>query len=324
MTGLAALLLSIAMTGTVLAQSAPDTHWPDKPIRIIVPLPAGSAVDLVGRLLGQKLSDRLGQPVIIDDRAGASGVIGSEAIMRSPADGYTLGMATSTTLVTGSVLSAKPPFDPANDFSTVSLVGLSPYLLVARSGIPVRTVADLITLAKAEPGALSYSSVGEASLAHLAGLLFSTMAGVELNHIPYKSSTHAVIDLNEGRIDLQFSILPTTLQFIRSGKVRALAVAAERRVEELPDVPTLAEAGLEGFDATLWFAVVAPKGIPAILVTRLNREIGSILEEPDVRSAWVAQGIYPESSTPEALRARIARDFEKWRAFASRIGAGAN
>jgi tripartite-type tricarboxylate transporter receptor subunit TctC len=319
---LAALLLSFTLSATALAQ-APAARWPEKPIRMIVPFPAGSAVDLVGRLVGQKLGDRLGQPVIVENRVGASGAIGTEAVVRAPADGYTLGMATSTTLATGPVLNPKLPYDPVSDVAPISLVGISPYVLVAHPGVPARDVAGLIALAKAKPRTLSYSSVGDSSLAHLAGLQFSAMAGVEFNHIPYKSSTQAVIDLNEGRIDLQFSILPTTLQF-RSGKLRALAVTTAKRLDELPDVPTLDESGLAGFETTLWFAVIAPKGMAPAVVARLNRDIGAAIKEPDVRNAWVIQGIYPEGGTPEAMHERTVRDVEKWRALVSRFGVQAN
>jgi len=287
---------------------------------MIVPFPAGSAVDLVGRLIGQKLAERLGQSVVVEDRPGASGAIGTEAIVRAPADGYTLGMATSTTLATGPVLNPKLPYDPVKDVSPVALVGVSPYVLVANPNVPAQNVAELIALAKARPRTLSYSSVGDASLAHLAGLLFSSMAGVELNHIPYKSSTHAVIDLNEGRIDLQFSILPTTLQFVRTGRLRALAVATERRLAELPEVPTLDEAGLKGFDATLWFAVIGPRGLPDAVTARLNREIVAVIAQPEVAGAWVVQGIFPQIGTPEALAGRTVSDIAKWRALVSRMG----
>ena len=287
---------------------------------MIVPFPAGSAVDLVGRLIGQKLAERLGQSVVVEDRPGASGAIGTEAIVRAPADGYTLGMATSTTLATGPVLNPKLPYDPVKDVSPVALVGVSPYVLVANPNVPAQNVAELIALAKARPRTLSYSSVGDASLAHLAGLLFSSMAGVELNHIPYKSSTHAVIDLNEGRIDLQFSILPTTLQFVRTGRLRALAVATERRLAELPEVPTLDEAGLKGFDATLWFAVIGPRGLPDAVTARLEREIAAVIAQPEVAGAWVVQGIFPQIGTPEALAGRTVSDIAKWRALVSRMG----
>jgi tripartite-type tricarboxylate transporter receptor subunit TctC len=307
------------LAGAASAQS-PDANWPSKPIRMIVPLPAGSAVDLVGRLIAQKIGERLGQTIVVEDRPGASGAIGTEAIVRAAPDGYTIGMATSTTLATGPVLNPKLAYNPTQDITPIALVGVSPYVLVANPNVAAKTVGELIALAKANPGKISYSSVGDASLAHLAGLLFSSMAGVTLNHIPYKSSTQAVIDLNEGRIDTQFSILPTTLQFIRAGKLRALAVTTEKRLEELPDVPTFDEAGLKGFEATLWLAVIAPKGLPPSVTERLNREIVAAAALPDVKKIWAAQGIYPEGSTPAALGDRVSRDIAKWRDVITRLG----
>jgi tripartite-type tricarboxylate transporter receptor subunit TctC len=312
----AAVLLSFLIPA--FAQS-PDASWPSKPIHMIVPLPAGSAVDLVGRLVAQKLGTRLGQTIVVDDRPGASGIIGTEALVRAAPDGYTLGMATTTTLATAPVLDPNLPYDPIKDVAPVALLGVSPYVLVAHPGVPARNLQELIALAKAKPGSLSYSSVGEASLAHLGGLLLSSMAGIELNHIPYKSSTHAVLDLVEGRIDLQLGILPTTLQLIRTGKLRALAVTTEKRLDELPDVPTFEESGLKGFEASLWFAVIAPKGMSPAIVARLNREIEAIIAEPDVKKAWAVQGIFPQGSTAEALGARIARDVAKWRGVAAGI-----
>lgn len=312
------LALVVALATPALAQS-PDPNWPNKPIHMVVPLPAGSAVDLVGRLIGQKLGARLGQTVVVEDRPGASGAIGTEALARAAPDGYTLGMATTTTLATAPVLNPKLPYDPVRDIAPVALIGVSPYVLVAYPGVPAKNLQELIALAKAKPGSLSYSSVGEASLAHLGGLLLSSMTGIQLTHVPYKSSTHAVIDLNEGRIDLQFGIIPTTLQFIRTGKLRALAVSTEKRLAELPDVPTFEESGLKGFDVSLWFAVVGPKGLPPAIVARLNREIAAAIAEPDVKKAWDVQGIYPQSSSPEALGERVAHDVAKWRDVAAGI-----
>jgi tripartite-type tricarboxylate transporter receptor subunit TctC len=306
----------LALSTPAFAQS---DAWPSKQIHMIVPLPAGSAVDLVGRLVGQKLGERLGQTIVVDDRPGASGAIGTEALVRSAPDGYTLGMATTTTLATAPVLNPNLPYDPIKDVAPVALVGVSPYVLVAHPGVPAKNLQELIALAKAKPGALSYSSVGEASLAHLGGMLLSSMAGIALTHIPYKSSTHAAIDLVEGRIDLQLGILPTTLQLIRTGKLRALAVTTEKRLSELPDVPTFDESGLKGFDVSLWFAVIAPKGVSPDVIARLDREITAVVADPDVKKAWDVQGIVPQTSSAEALGERIARDVAKWRTVASGI-----
>jgi len=317
---IAACFFSLALSTPALPQSASVATWPAaRPIRLIVPLPAGSSVDLVGRLVAQKLGARLGQTIVVEDRPGASGAIGTEALVRAAADGYTIGMATSTTLATAPVLNPKLPYDAVKDIAPVALVGVSPYVLVVNAGMPAHSVAELIALAKAKPGALSYSSVGEASLAHLAGLLLCSTAGIELTHIPYKSSTNAVIDLMEGRIDMQFSILPTTRQQVQAGKLRVLAVTTEKRLDELPDVPTFEEVGLKGFEASLWFAVVAPKKTPPAIVARLEREIAAVVAEPDVKTAWDAVGIVPQAGTAAALGERIVRDIDKWRGVAAGI-----
>ena len=314
-----ALMLSGAGAASAQTQTAP-ANWPDHPLRMVVPLPAGSAVDVIARLISQRLSARLGQPVIVENRAGASGVIGADAVAKAAPDGYTLGMATSTTHMTAPVLNAKLPYDPVKDFAPVAIVGISPYVLVVNPNVPAKNVAELIALAKVKPKSLSYSSVGNASQAHLAGELFASMAGVELNHIPYKTSTYAVIDLNEGRIDMQFGILGSSLALIREGKLRALAVSTKQRVEELPDVPTMIESGLPDYDVSLLFAVVMPAGTPKPIVTRLNREIGEFMLTPEVKKMLAAQAIHVASSTPDELHERIAKEIELWRGIARKAG----
>ncbi len=316
-----ALLLSIGTAGVALAQSpATDAGWPNRAIHFVVPLPAGAAADVIARLVGQKLSERLGQPVIIDNRPGASGAIGSEVVAKAPPDGYTLGMATSTTHVTAAILNSKLPYNPVTDFAPISLIGLSPYVLTLHPSVPAKNLSEFIALAKAKPGTINYSSVGDASLAHLAGELFSSMAGVRLNQIPYKSSTQAVTDLLEGRIEMQFGILTTTYGYIRDNKLRAIGVTTEKRVPELPEIPTLSEAGLPGFEVSLWFAAVAPAATPPAIVSRLNREINAVLSEPDVKKLLAAQMIQVEFSTPDQLGQRIRRDVERWSALASKAG----
>ena len=316
-----ALIMTIVGAGAASAQSeTAPTNWPDRPLRMIVPLPAGSAVDVIARLISQRLSAQLGQPVVVENRAGASGVIGSDAVAKAAPDGLTLGMATSTTHMTAPVLNAKLPYDPVKDFAPVAIVGVSPYVVVVNPKVPAGTVAELIALAKAKPRTLSYSSVGNASQAHLAGELFAAMAGVELNHIPYKTSTHAVIDLNEGRIDMQFGILGTSLSLIREGKLRALAVTTERRLDELPDVPTMIEFGLPGYDVSLLFAVVMPAGTAKPIVTRLNREINAFMATSEVRRVLAAQAIHVTSGTPDQLGERIAKEIELWRGIAQKAG----
>jgi tripartite-type tricarboxylate transporter receptor subunit TctC len=311
------LLLAAGMANAALAQ---PSRWPEKPIRMIVPLPAGAAVDIVARLISQKLGERLGQTIVIENRAGASGALAADVVAKAPADGHVLGMATTTTHVTTAILNAKLPYDPVRDFVPVALVGLVPYVLTVSPNLPVRHLSELLTLARAKPKTLSYSSVGVASQAHLATELLSSMAGVEFNHVPYRTSSQAVLDLAEGRIDMTFGVLGTNLPLIRDGRIRALALATSRRSEDVPDVPTMAEAGLPGFEASLWFAVVAPAALPAPILERLNREINAILGEAEVKKGLANQAIQVEIADPDQLRQIIRDDIEKWRAIAQKVG----
>jgi tripartite-type tricarboxylate transporter receptor subunit TctC len=316
-----ALVLFLATASAALAQGAgTEARWPDRPIRLIVPLPAGSAVDIVARTVTQKLSERLGQTIIVDNRAGASGAIASEVVAKAAPDGYTLGMATSTTHVTAAILNAKLPYDPVKDFVTVALIGIVPYVLTVSPKLPVQNLKELLALAKSKPKMLSYSSVGEASLAHLATEQMSAMAGIQLNHIPYRANGPAIIDLSEGRIDISFGVLGTSLSLVREGKIRALAVTTQKRASSAPDVPTMSEAGLPGFEASLWFAMVAPAALPAPILSRLNREINAIITEPDTRKALEQQAIEVETRAPEALRDMVRTDLDKWRGIAAKAG----
>jgi tripartite-type tricarboxylate transporter receptor subunit TctC len=315
-----ALVLATGTVGAAFAQPGAEARWPEKPIRMIVPLPAGSAVDIVARLICLKLGERLGQTIVVENRAGASGALAADAVAKAAPDGYTLGMATSTTHVTTAILNAKLPYDPVKDFVPVAMIGVVPYVLTVSPSLPAKSLAELLALAKSKPKTLSYSSVGNASLAHLATELMATMAGVELNHVPYRTSSLAGIDLSEGRIDITFGVLGTLLSLIKDNKVRALAVSTEHRSDDIPNVPTMAEAGLPGFEASLWFAVVAPAALPPALVVRLNREINTILGDPEVKKALAAQAIQIELATPDKLRETIRADIEKWRAVATRLG----
>jgi tripartite-type tricarboxylate transporter receptor subunit TctC len=311
-----ALALSLAMQSTASTQQ----NWPDKPMRVIVPLPAGAAVDVVGRLIMSRLAERLGQIIVVENRAGASGALAADAVAKAAPDGYTLGMATSTTHVTTAILNTKLPYDPVKDFAPVALIGLVPYTLAVAPKLPANNLKELLALAKAKPKTLSYSTVGVASQGHLAAELMSTMAGIQLNHVPYRTSSQAILDLAEGRIDITFGILGTLGPLIKDGRIRALAVTTEKRTADIPDVPTMAEAGLPGFEASLWFAVVAPAALPPALLTRLNREINAILGEPEIKRALSAHAITVELSTPDALRETIRVDIEKWRAIAVKAG----
>ncbi len=313
------LVLAVLLDGAACAQSA-DARWPDRPFRLIVPFPAGAVTDIVARVVGARLGERLGQPVVVENRVGASGNIGTEAVARAAPDGYTIGLATSSTHATSAALSANLSYDPVKDFIPISSIGDAPYVLVVHDRLPARNVGELIALAKSKPRALNYSTVGPASLAQFAGALFANMAGVELTQVPYRSATHAVVDLNEGRIEMQFGAIGASLPFIREGKLRALAVTSAKQVDALPDVPTLAQAGLTGYEAVLWTALVMPSATPPAIVERLNRETRAVLAEPEVRRALAAQVLQVEPSSPEEMRERIRRDIEKWRKIAVEAG----
>jgi tripartite-type tricarboxylate transporter receptor subunit TctC len=317
-----AVHVALAVVAMLCGASAADAQgkWPDHPLRFIVPLPAGSAADVMARLIGQKLSERIGQPVIAENRGGASGILGADVVAKGAPDGYMLGIATSTTHVTAPIFNAKLPFDPVNDFVPVAIVGTSPYVLVASSTLPAKTVADVVALAKAKPRTISYSSVGQASLAYLAMELFSAKTGAEFNHVPYKTSTHALIDLIEGRIDMQFGILGTSLEMIREGKLKALAVAMDKRSEDLPDVPTMAEAGVKDFEVSLLFAVMMPPKTPTEIVTRISDDIRDIMAEPEVKRALAGQAIIATNSTPMQAHDRIQHEVALWRNLAAKAG----
>jgi tripartite-type tricarboxylate transporter receptor subunit TctC len=314
---LAALTLA-ALAAAAIAASAAE--WPDKPVRMIVPFPAGSSTDIVSRIVAQKLSVRLGQQFIVDNRSGASGAIGSDAVARAAPDGYTIGVATLSTHALAANLNPNLSYNPATDFAPIAMIGSAPYALTVYAGLPVKDVAELIALAKAKPRALNYASAGPASLAHLAGALFAYMAKVELTHVPYRSSGQSVLDITEGRIEMQFATLAPTLPYIRSGKIRALAITGARRSPSLPDVPTLDEAGLPGYEASLWMALVAPAATPATIVARLHDEMETILAAPDTIAALDAQGMETEPSTPESLRRRIRTEIDKWRTLVAAAG----
>ena len=309
---LVALILAALPSQRVLAQAG-TANWPDHPIHLIVPFPAGSSTDTIARIVGQILSPRLGQQIVIDNRPGASGDLGAEAVARAAPDGYTIGIATTSTHALAVSLNSHLAYDPIKDFSPISMIGDSPYVLAVYPGVPAKSVAELIALAKEKPRALNYASAGSASLAHLAGALFEKMAGVELTHVPYRSSAQSVLDLVEGRIEMQFGQLAPTLPFLRSGKMRALAVTGAQRVEALPDVPTIAESGLPGYAVSLWMAIVAPAGVPRPIVDRLNREINAVVGSLEGMKALKAQLFTPAADTPEALQALIRDEIAKWR-----------
>jgi tripartite-type tricarboxylate transporter receptor subunit TctC len=310
------LLLLTAAAPPAVAQAA----YPDRPVRLIVPFPAGSATDTVSRLLAQKFSNRLGQQFVVENRPGASGNIGVDLIAKAAPDGHTIGLITASTHGVAPALGTKLPFDPFKDFKPISMIGAAPYALVLYPGIPVKTVSDLVALAKTKPGQLNYGSAGLASLAHLAAALFESETGIDMTHIPYKSSAQSSIDMITGRLDMQFATVAPTLQNIRDGKLNALATTGRKRVSALPDVPTMIESGVKDYDVALWIAYVTPAGTPDAIVGRLNRELVAILNDAETVEALRKQGFEPDPGPPDAVTARVRSEVEQWRALVAKTG----
>jgi tripartite-type tricarboxylate transporter receptor subunit TctC len=287
---------------------------------MIAPFPPGSTADVIARVLSQKLSQRLGTQVYVDNRVGASGNLGADAIAKAPPDGSTIGVVTSSTHAVAVTLSPNLPYDPINDFTPITMIANSPYVLVVTPKLPAKNVAELIALARSKPGTLNYGSAGPASLAHLAGALFGSLSNVAITHVPYKSTAQSVVDLISGRLDMQFATIAPTLANIREGQLRALAVTGRQRVEALPDTPTMEEAGVPGYEATLWFALVAPAKLPANLTARLNREAVAILGTPEMKDLLAQQGFIGQPGPPEALTAQIRADIAKWKEVIPKAG----
>lgn len=307
------LPILLLMAGAVATPPARVQDWPQKPVRMIVPFPPASTTDVLARVLGQKLAQRLGQPFVVENRVGASGNIGADVIAKSAPDGYSIGIVTSSTQAVAATLSPSLPYDPIRDFTPISMIAGTPYVLVVRPGLAVDSVAELVALAKRRPGELNYGSAGAASLAHLAGALFATRTGIKLIHVPYKSTAESVIDLIGGRLDMQLATIAPSIEDIRAGKLRALAVTDTRRVGALPDVPTMQEAGVDGYEATIWFALVGPAKLPVAAAERLNREVARALDTPELRNLLAQQGLVAEPGPPQALTERIRSDIAKWR-----------
>jgi len=315
----AATSLLVALASAAFAQA-----YPAKPIRLIVPWPPTGTVDILGRTLGQKLSEQMGQPVVIDNRAGANGVIGSEAGAKSPADGYTILVDNITGHAINASLQAKMPFDSLRDFAHVSLLASVPDGIVALPSLPAKNVRELIALAKAQPGKLTYASFGVGSSGHLAGELFKGMAGIDMLHVPYKGGAPAIADLLAGQVSIYFPVLPSVVQLVKSNRLHLLAVTGAQRSPAMPDVPTVAESGLPGFEASNWFGLMAPAGVPAEVVSRLNAETAKALQSPDVRDKLNALGMEIQSSTPQEFSALLKGEIEKWAKVAKASGAKAD
>jgi tripartite-type tricarboxylate transporter receptor subunit TctC len=310
-------LLLLSIVGAIGIPEVQAQQWPDRPIRLIVPFAAASSSDTIARLLALKLGERLGQQVVVENRVGGSTIIGTDAVAKSAPDGYTIGLANTTTHAASAGLSPNLPFDPIKDFAPVAMIGSSPFVLISSPHTPAQTLKELIALAKARPGSLNYASAGTATLAHLAGELFKWKAEANITHVAYRGSAQSMFDLMQGRIDLLVGTIPPTLAHIREGKLRALATMSERRSDALLDVPTVAEAGVPGCEAGLWTAFVVPAGVPADVIRRLTQELLAVVKTDEVHKALKLQGVDPEPGSPELVTARIREDIVKWRSVAT-------
>ncbi len=306
--------LARLLAGTLLlciAAMATAEDYPTKPVRIIVPFAAGGPADLYARFLGQRLEVALRQPFIIDDRPGAGSVIGTDAAAKSAADGYTLLVMSNTQTVNESLLPNKP-YALMRDFVPIAPINYSDLVLVVHPSVPAKSLAELIALAKSRPGKLNYASSGPGTPYHMAGELFKAMAGVDIVHIPYKESSQARTDTLGGQVDMMFDAVTTMSEFARAGKVRALATSGKVRSSVLPDVPTLSEAGVPGYEAVLWLGIIAPKNTPPDVVRRLNVEITKIASNPGVREEWAKQGAVAMTMTADEFGRYLTDDIAKW------------
>ncbi len=311
---LRAVIVALAASLLVCASSlsAGAQNYPNQVIKIIVPFAAGGAVDVVGRIIAPKLSEALGQPVIIENRGGAGGMLGAADVARSAADGYTLLLGTGSTHGTNSSVYTKLSYDPVRDFTPVVLVSQSPLLMVARPTLPAKSVAEFIALARSEPGKLSFGSYGVGSINHLAAELFNSMAKIRTNHVPYHGSAPMLTDLMGGQIDFAFDGIATSLGYIRSGMLRLLGIAGLTRTPLLPDAPTISESALPGFEASIWFALFAPANTPKPIVEKLNSEMNSVLALPEVRESFAKLGFEAVGGKPDVLAQRVDTELKKW------------
>ncbi|MCW5634735.1 MAG: tripartite tricarboxylate transporter substrate binding protein [Rubrivivax sp.] len=294
--------------GVAIAQA---TDYPTRPVRIVVPFAPGGSADVFGRFVAQKLQESLGQSFVVENRPGAGAVIGTDLVAKSPADGHTLLVMSNTHTVNESLLQNKP-YALMRDFVGVAPLNFSDLVLVARSALPANSIGELLAAAKARPDGVSYASSGPGTPYHMAGELLKAMAGVKILHVPYKGSAGARTDVLGGQVDLMFDAIPTMSEHVKTGKVKALGVSGTARSPILPGVPTVAEAGVPGYEATIWLGVVAPKGTPPAVVARLNAEISKITSNAEVRAAWAAQGTTAMTMGVDAFTKYLNDDIAKW------------
>lgn len=313
---LAAGLISLSMLATAA--------FPDKPIRLIVPFPAGGAADFMARGMAQRLGTELGQQIVIDNRGGAGGAPAAEAAAKSAPDGYTLLFATMGTQAINPALYPKLRYDPLKDFAPITLTHITPRVLVVGPSVPAKNIAELIALAKKKPNGLTYGSAGSGSSSHLSGALFEAISGVDMLHVPYRGSSPLLIDVLAGRVDMTFDSYTVYRESIKSGKVRALGVTSKARMGALPQVPTIAESGLPGYDVSNWLGVLAPAGTPKEVLATLHAALGRAMADPTLKQQLVSLGIEPTFGSAEEFGALIRAELPKWAAIVKKSGATAD
>ncbi|MBI4191888.1 MAG: tripartite tricarboxylate transporter substrate binding protein [Betaproteobacteria bacterium] len=317
------LQISGACLLAVCLDAAAQTPYPGKPVRWVVPYPPAGGADIVVRIIAQRLAASTGQPVVVENRAGAGGNVGSEMVAKAAPDGYTILLANVAPMAINVTLYAKLPYDPVRDFAPITLLASFPNVLVLHPSLPARSVTELVKLARARPGQLSYASAGSGSTTHLSAELFKTMGGLDMLHVPYRGGAQALTDLLGGQISMYFSALPGAMPHINNARLRALAVTSARRSVAAPEIPTMAESGFPGYEADTWIGVVAPAGTPRVAISRLHDEITRILSAAEVRERLLAQGAEPLTNTPEQFAAHIKSEIVKWAKVIKASGARA-
>jgi len=304
----AAAVLSVAAVGAVQAQG-----YPNKPVRLIVPYPAGGTTDIIARVAAQQLSERLKQPFVVENKAGANGAIGSVEVARAPADGYTLLMGTASTHGINSAVYKSLPYDAVKDFAPVTIVASTPNIIAVHPSVPAKNLQELLALAKAQPGKLNYGSTSLGGSPHMSAELLKMMAGVDMVHVPYKGAAPMLTDLMGGQVQIGFDNLPSTINFVRSGKVRAIAVTTPQRWPGAPEIPTVAESGLPGYEVSGWFGLLAPAGTPPAVLATIQQALSEAVKQPEVNKQMLELGAQPVANTPDAFAKLVQADVAKWR-----------
>jgi tripartite-type tricarboxylate transporter receptor subunit TctC len=321
MTAFRALAILLASLLASVAPPASAQAWPARPVKMVVGFPPGGGTDILARLLAKKLSDSWGQPVVIDNRPGASATIASDIVAKAAPDGYTVSMGQLTPNAIAPALMPKLPYDARRDLVAVVLVGSSPNLLVTQPGLGASSVAELIALAKARPGKLTYASSGPGSLQHIAAELFRATAGVEMVHVPYKGSGQALVDLMAGQVDMNFDSIPPVIQQVKAGKLRPIAVTAAKRASALPELPAIAESpGFADYDLTTWWGLFVPAGTPEAVVARINRDANAALRDPELRARFAELSVEPGGGTPQEFAGYVSREMAKYEQIVKTLG----